>query len=110
MDYYVNFTASTGVLLNTSHDNALLPFMHYIYCTTNDNSIDIQLDFSLVNGSFYKVTIATTSNIYVRYHPPHPGTPASADSSSTKQPSKTWATTTSTTASSPPPTPTQPSS
>lgn len=67
MEYFVNFTASTGVLLDTSHDNALLPFMHYIYCSSNDNTIDIQLDFTLVNGSFYKVQIATTSNIYIKY-------------------------------------------
>lgn len=40
--------------------------MHYIQCTSYDNTIDLQLDFSLVNGSFYRVTISTTSNIYIR--------------------------------------------
>ena len=67
MQYHVNFTRSTGVLLDTAHENVLLPFMHYIYLRTYDTTIDLNLDFILVNGSYYRVTVSTTSHIWVRY-------------------------------------------
>lgn len=60
---YVNFTASTGVTLNTSHENVLLPFLHYINLVSNDNTYDIHLNFSLVNQSFYTVIVSSTSNM-----------------------------------------------
>ena len=65
--YYVNFTSSTGVLLNTSHENVLLPFMHYIDVTTSDSTIDLGLEFTLVNSSYYSVRISTTSNMLLKY-------------------------------------------
>lgn len=63
----MNFTASTGVLLNTSHENVLLPFLHYLDVTTYDGTIDINLDFTLVNGSFYTVIISSSSYIEINY-------------------------------------------
>lgn len=65
--YYVNFTRSTGVTLNTAHENVLLPFLHYLECDTNDGSMDVGLNFSLLNGSYYTVIISTTSNMYLNY-------------------------------------------
>lgn len=41
--------------------------MHNIDVRTNDNTINIDLDFAVVNASFYKVTISSTSNIYINY-------------------------------------------
>ena len=41
--------------------------MHYIYLRTYDTTIDLNLDFILVNGSYYRVTVSTTSHIWVRY-------------------------------------------
>lgn len=65
--YYVNFTSSTGVTLNTSHENVLLPFMHYIDLTSYDGTVDINLNFSLLNGSFYTVVISSTSRMNLEY-------------------------------------------
>lgn len=67
MKYDVNFTASTGVVLDTSHENVLLPFLHYLNVTTYDNTIDINLDFIVLNTSHYRVTISSASNIFINY-------------------------------------------
>jgi len=61
--YYINFTQSTGVTLNTSHENVLLPFMHYIDCTTYDSTININLNFTVLNASFYTVIITSSSKM-----------------------------------------------
>lgn len=45
----------------------MLPFLHYIDIQTYDNTIDINLNFSLVNGSYYTVIISSTSRIYINY-------------------------------------------
>ena len=67
MRYHVNFTRSTGVTLNPAHENVLLPFMHYIECATYDNTIDIGLEFGLLNTSYYMVRVSSTSNMWVKY-------------------------------------------
>ena len=41
--------------------------MHYIHCRSYDNTIHINLDFTLLNASYYKVVISSTSNIYLEY-------------------------------------------
>ena len=41
--------------------------MHNIDVRTNDNTINIDLEFSVVNSSYYKVIISSTSNIYINY-------------------------------------------
>ena len=65
--FYVNFTSSTGVTLNTSHENVLLPFMHYIDCNTSDTTINIDLNFTLLNSSFYTVIITSSSKMTLNY-------------------------------------------
>lgn len=45
----------------------LLPFLHYLDITTRDSTIDINLNFSLVNGSYYTVIISSTSNMTLNY-------------------------------------------
>jgi len=55
------------VKLNTSHENVLLPFLHYIDLTSYDTTINIDLTFSLANQSFYLVLIKSTSKMYLNY-------------------------------------------
>jgi hypothetical protein len=41
--------------------------MHNIDVRTYDNTINIDLDFIVINSSYYKVTISSTSNIYINF-------------------------------------------
>jgi len=41
--------------------------MHYIDLTTYDNTVDINLDFTVCNQSFYTVIISSTSRLYLNY-------------------------------------------
>ena len=63
----INYTESTGFTLNTSNEIVLLPFLHYIECTTDDSTIDMALDFSIINSSYYSASISTTSNMHIKY-------------------------------------------
>jgi len=45
----------------------LLPFLHYIDVTTRDGTVDINLNFSLLNSSYYTVIITSTSNMTLNY-------------------------------------------
>lgn len=41
--------------------------MHYIDCNTGDGTIDLELNFTLLNASFYSVAIKSTSGMTVKY-------------------------------------------
>jgi hypothetical protein len=41
--------------------------MHYIDAITYDSTLDIALDFRLINSSFYAFVISSTSHIYLNY-------------------------------------------
>jgi len=41
--------------------------MHYINVITYDNTIDIHLNFTVLNSSFYTVIITSTSKINLQY-------------------------------------------
>ena len=41
--------------------------MHYMDANTSDSTININLDFTLINGSFYTVIITSTSNMFLNY-------------------------------------------
>jgi hypothetical protein len=41
--------------------------MHYIDCITTDSTIDINLEFNLLNGSYYSVIIRSSSNMKLNY-------------------------------------------
>ena len=41
--------------------------MHYIHAVTYDTTLDVALDFRLINSSFYAFVISSTSNIYLNY-------------------------------------------
>lgn len=50
MSYYVNFTQSTGVILNLNHDNAMLAFQHIFDITDISNGcFNINIDFDVYN-------------------------------------------------------------
>lgn len=61
--YYVNFTQSTGVILNLSNDNGMLAFQHIINVTSTALCFNIDIIFRVFNSSFYEVTISTYCNM-----------------------------------------------
>lgn len=55
------------MILNSSNENVLLPFVHYIDLISYDSTIDIDLNFTVLNQSFYSVTYKSTSNMWLNY-------------------------------------------
>ena len=41
--------------------------MHFLDCNTSDSTININLDFTLLNGSHYKVLITSSSRMTLNY-------------------------------------------
>ena len=46
-----------------SHENIVQPFLHYISLYSYDGTIDIDLNFTLMNGSFYGLIVKSSSNM-----------------------------------------------
>jgi hypothetical protein len=64
--YCINFTQSTGVTLNTTNKNVFLPFIHFIDCTTYDNAINIDMQFTVINASHYIIAITSSSTMNLK--------------------------------------------
>lgn len=57
--YHVNFTQSTGVILDLTHDNAMIAFQHIFDINSPSKCFDLQLSFTVYNQSFYEVKVST---------------------------------------------------
>lgn len=63
--FFINFTDSTGVILDMTHENVLLAFQHSFDITAYYGCWGVDIDFSLANGSFYQVDVSSTCELVV---------------------------------------------
>ena len=55
----INFTASTGVVLDMTHDNSMMAFNTFLNATSFDECYEVIIDFYLLNESFYRASLTS---------------------------------------------------
>ena len=63
LTYYINFTASTGVILDLTHSNGMLAFQHIIDVVSPSSCFQIDIVFRIFNSSYYEVVVSTTCSL-----------------------------------------------